>query len=159
MGSEGQQQGYQKLVAWQKADDLAVEIYHLARALPREERWLANQMCRAAVSVPANIAEGYDRKSPKEYIQALFTARGSLAEVEYYIHFSGRVHLIDDHKRMALDELRKEAARLLFLLIKALRTKYGTQRGGGELRESSPNYGQPDELDSWNDDPLDPLTP
>ena len=133
-----------------------MEIYHLARALPREERWLANQMCRAAVSVPANMAEGYDRKSPREYLQSLYIAGGSLAEVEYYIHFMHRVRLIDDEARKALEGSRKKAASLLFLLIKALRTKYGTQRGGGALRESSANYGQPDDLDSWDDDPLDP---
>ena len=83
-GSGGEQPGYRQLVAWQKADDLAVQLYSIAKRLSRDDHWLADQIRRAAVSAPANIAEGYDRKSLKEYMQALYIARGSLAEVEYY---------------------------------------------------------------------------
>lgn len=146
MGSKGKQVGYQQLLAWQKADDLAVAIFNITRTLPPATRWLTDQACRAALSVPANIAEGYNRKSPKEYLQALNIARGSLAEVEYYIHFMRRVQLIDDTTNERIEKSRSEAAGLLFLLIKALRAKHGANPDGRSLRETSPPYDHPDPL-------------
>ncbi len=148
MGSKGQQVGYKQLLAWQKADDLAVAAFNMARTLPPGTRWLADQACRAAVSVPANIAEGYSRKSPREYLQALNIARGSLAEVEYYIHFMRRTELVDDATGERIEKAQSEAAGLLFLLIKALRAKNEKSASGNYIRETGPPY-----------DPFDPLTP
>ena len=75
--------GYRELIAWQKAMDLVPMTYQLLRKLPREETYaLADQIRRAVVSVPANIAEGQARKHHKEFQQHLSIARGSLAEVD-----------------------------------------------------------------------------
>ncbi|MDO8617223.1 MAG: four helix bundle protein [Dehalococcoidia bacterium] len=142
MGSEERRPGYHGLQAYQKADDLAVAIYSFCGKLPARARFLADQSCRAAVSVPANIAEGYDRKSPKEYLRALWIARGSLAEVEYYIHFMQRVKLVDHPTAAGLENLRGETARLLFSLIRALRLKYEGTDAGGTLREGQAPYGE-----------------
>jgi four helix bundle protein len=74
---------YTDLVVWQKAMDLAVDIYRLTREFPREELYgLTSQMRRCAVSVASNIAEGKGRFSKKELVQFLYRARGSLLELE-----------------------------------------------------------------------------
>ena len=70
------------LIVWQKAMDLTTEIYRLVKFLPREETYaLSDQMRRAAVSIPSNIAEGHGRNSNKEFANFLSIARGSLTEL------------------------------------------------------------------------------
>ena len=74
---------YRELVVWQRAVDLVVEVYKIIRTLPAEEKYaLSDQMRRAVVSIPSNIAEGYARKAPKDYARFLVIARGSCYEVE-----------------------------------------------------------------------------
>ena len=73
---------YKDLLVWQKSTDLVVEIYRVAKLLPKEELYaLSNQMRRAAVSIPSNIAEGQARASQKEFVQFLSIAKGSNAEL------------------------------------------------------------------------------
>lgn len=81
------------------------------------------QVARAAISVPANIAEGYCRGSLKDYLRFLESARGSLGEVEYYIHFLMRNDLIDSVTHSALSTLLSETGSLLFGLIQSLKRK------------------------------------
>lgn len=77
---------YKDLRAWQQAFALVREVYSVTESLPSTEAYgLTSQIRRAAVSVPANIAEGYSRTSRKEYIQFLSIARGSLSELETLI--------------------------------------------------------------------------
>ena len=67
---------YEDLIVWQKAMDLTVEIYRLVKFLPREETYaLSDQMRRAVVSIPSNIAEGHGRSSTREFINFLYIAR------------------------------------------------------------------------------------
>src|SRR5215211_1022965 len=74
---------YRELTVWQKAMEVAKEVYRLAPLLPREETYgMRSQLTRAAVSIPANIAEGWTRESDKEKAQFLSVAQGSLAETE-----------------------------------------------------------------------------
>jgi len=74
------------LLAWQQSIALVKVIYHLTASFPQSELYaLTNQMRRAAVSVPANIAEGMARNSTKELLQFLTIARGSLSELETYL--------------------------------------------------------------------------
>lgn len=78
----GMPQGHEKLVAWQRADDLFVAIHGFAATLPIEERYgLTSQMRRAAYSVPANIVEGMARRSIRDRLRFLNIAEASLAEV------------------------------------------------------------------------------
>lgn len=141
-GPGNKEQGFRRLTAWQRADDLACETFRIASLIPPDHRWLRSQVSRAAVSVPANIAEGYSRGGLKEYARFLDIARGSLGELEYYIHFLRRNHIIDDESMGALDSLRAETARLLFGLIQSLRQKIG--EGGewqrGRVGEDSLSY-------------------
>ena len=77
---------YRELTDWQKAMDAAKEVYRLAPQLPREETYgMRSQITRAAASVPANIAEGWNRESEKETAQFLSVAQGSLAEAETFL--------------------------------------------------------------------------
>ncbi|WP_206751898.1 four helix bundle protein [Luteimonas cucumeris] len=74
--------GYRDLVVWQRAMDLVPAVYAVARALPKEETYaLGDQLRRAVVSIPANIAEGQARQHRKEFLQYLAIAKGSLAEL------------------------------------------------------------------------------
>ncbi len=76
-------QSYKNLIAWQKAMQFVAVIYRETRQFPKEERYgLTNQLRRAAVSVPSNIAEGQARFSQKEFKHFLSQARGSLVEIE-----------------------------------------------------------------------------
>ena len=83
---------YKKIEAWKLADDLAVRVYEITRGFPKEELYgLTSQLRRAAVSVPANIAEGSARGSKKDYLHFLYIARASLTEVQYLLHLAGRL--------------------------------------------------------------------
>lgn len=74
---------YKDLIVWQKSVKLVSAIYQLTRKFPRFEQFgLASQMQRAAVSIPANIAEGYGRNTKNEYANFLRIAHGSLTELE-----------------------------------------------------------------------------
>ena len=74
---------FKDLIVWQKAYKLVLEIYLMTKAFPKDEMYgLAQQMRRAAVSIPSNIAEGYGRRHKAEYRQFLSIAYGSLLELE-----------------------------------------------------------------------------
>ena len=114
---------YQSIKAWQLADNLAVAVYAVTQDFPVEERFgLISQMRRASVSVAANIAEGSSRSSQKEYFQFLSIARGSLSELRYYLHLVNRLGYLNAQKHVQLDGLCDEAARVLYGLMKAVRT-------------------------------------
>jgi four helix bundle protein len=74
---------HKDLIVWQKAMALVTDVYASTAAFPRQEMYgLTNQLRRAAVSVPSNIAEGKGRLSKREYVQFLSRARGSLLELD-----------------------------------------------------------------------------
>ncbi len=105
-------------LAWQKLDDLAVVVYQVTKAFPAEERYgLVAQMRQAAVSAPANVAEGSGRESARDRLRFLYVARGSLAEVEYYLHLATRLGYLKGEQRDHAVELRREAGRTLHGLI------------------------------------------
>jgi four helix bundle protein len=110
---------YRNNKAWQKADELVMEIYDATRGFPQEELYvLTSQMRRAAISVAANIAEGTGRKTEKDYLRFLYQARGSLTELEYYIHLSVKLGYLSNGGFDGLRETRDEAGRVLQGLIK-----------------------------------------
>ncbi len=74
---------YKELIAWQKGVELVKLVYATARQFPKDERYrLTDQMTRAAVSVPSNVAEGFGRTTKKDFAHFLSQARGSLYETE-----------------------------------------------------------------------------
>jgi four helix bundle protein len=86
---------FEDLEVWQKAIDLAVEIYSITKTYPKEELYaLSNQMRRAASSISANIAEGYGRYNIKEKTQFYKIANGSLLEVKSFCYLSQKLGYI-----------------------------------------------------------------
>lgn len=115
---------YKELDVWQKAVDLAVEIYRVTEGFPREEKFgLTGQVRRAAASVPANIAEGWGRGSTKEYTQFLFVARGSLLEVETHLVIAQRLQYLKQSQMVGLEAETTSIGRMLNGLIHALRAR------------------------------------
>ena len=112
---------FKNIKAWQFADKLITNIYKLTKDFPKEEVYgITSQLRRAAVSVPANIAEGATRNSDKEYVQFLYIAKSSLAEVEYLLHLSHNLAYLQDTNYNELDGLRVECAKTLYGLITAV---------------------------------------
>jgi four helix bundle protein len=111
---------YQQLIVWQKAFDLSIMVYHLTDLLPRSEQYgLCSQMRRSAVSVPSNIAEGYDRRSRKEYVSFLQIALGSSSELETQLLITQKVYNIEVQEALLLlIEVRK----IIKTIIKKLLT-------------------------------------
>jgi four helix bundle protein len=114
-------EGFKKLAVWQKAYNLVLDIYRFSQTFPDSERYgLTSQIRRAAVSVPANIAEGSERQHKKEFLQFLSIARGSLGEVETYLLLAKDLGYINGDKFNDLDDQRKETGRILRGLYKSL---------------------------------------
>ena len=109
---------HKDLIVWQKAILLTQVIYSLTKQFPRYEVFgLTNQIRRAVISVPSNIAEGFNRGSDKEFIYFLKVAKGSAAEVETQLIISKKLNYInDDDVKPALD-LYNEIVRMLGTLI------------------------------------------
>jgi len=118
-----EERGYKKLRTWQKADDLACAVFGEMARSPQKPRWLVSQVTRAAVSVPANIAEGNSRGALGDYLRFLDIALGSPGELEYYLHFMRRNALLTAQAADQLDALQSETGRLLVGLFKALKAK------------------------------------
>ena len=109
---------YTKIKAWQLADELALLVYTATKKFPKSEIWgLTSQMRRAAVSVPANIVEGSARKNRKEYLQFLYIAISSLAELEYYIRFTKELGYLDTNEYEELWAKSQESLKTLRGLI------------------------------------------
>ncbi|MDR3643168.1 MAG: four helix bundle protein [Candidatus Doudnabacteria bacterium] len=111
---------YKNLTAWIKAIELVQEIYVITDKFPKMELYiLVNQMLRAAISVPSNIAEGYRRNHRLEYIQFLSIAIASAAELETQLIIAkNRYPLVDYQKaEILLDEIQ----RLLYVTIRSLK--------------------------------------
>ena len=104
--------------------DLTVEIYKLVKYLPSEETYaLSDQMRRAVVSIPSNIAEGQGRNSDKEFIQFLAIARGSLWELETQIEICARLGYIDQGLATNVYGLTSEISKMINALSNSLKSK------------------------------------
>ena len=116
-------QGYKELIVWQKAMDLVEAIYRVTQSFPRSEVYgLANQMQRAAVSVPSNIAEGHGLKQTQAYIRHIAIASGSLAELETQLEISDRLGYLPSDERTVIAQAN-EVGRMLSGLRQSLRSK------------------------------------
>lgn len=115
---------FKELIVWQKSRIFVVKAYEATKDFPKDEMYgLRNQLRRAAVSIPSNIAEGHRRGTSKEFIQFLKIARGSLAESETQIILSNDLKYINDEvSNQLLDDI-DEIGRILNGLISSLGEK------------------------------------
>ncbi len=121
--------GYQQLVVWQKSIDLTEEIYKIVKYLPSSELYaLSNQMRRAVVSIPSNIAEGHSRRSTKEYINFLVIARGSVSELETQLIICRRLNFLAEEQIVLPMRLCAEIGRMINALIEKLSEKTRNQK-------------------------------
>ncbi|WP_293139668.1 four helix bundle protein [Okeania sp. SIO3I5] len=87
---------FKDLKIWQKGMDIAEKSYFLTKLFPKDELYgMVQQIRRSAVSIPANIAEGYGRRYTGEYLRFLNVAQGSINELETHLILSGRVGLCE----------------------------------------------------------------
>ena|SRR5688572_25253379 len=116
---------HRDLIVWQKGVSLAVEIYHLTRKLPKEERFvLRDQMKRAAVSIPSNVAEGHGQVSKGAFVRHLGIARGSLHEVDTLLEITKELDYLDDAAQEKARLLLDEEGRMLWVLMQRLGTRH-----------------------------------
>jgi four helix bundle protein len=115
-------ESYRNLIAWQRAMQLVTGIYEATRAFPRDELYgLTNQLRRAAVSVPSNIAEGQARFSRKEFHHFLSLARGSLVEIETQLFIAQNLGYLSMKQGHPLLTETAELGRILNGLIASVR--------------------------------------
>ena len=112
---------YEELIAWQKAMLLAKNVYRIQKVLPKEEIYaLGDQIRRAAVSIPSNIAEGFGRETDKDFRHFLSMARGSLFEVQTQLELAERLNYVtvSDETKQHITRISK----MLYSIIHKLRT-------------------------------------
>ncbi len=102
---------FQDLIVWQKAHQLVLGVYQYSASFPKHERYgLRNQLRRSAVSIPANIAEGFKKRTRPEKARLLNIAQGSLEETRYYLILSRDLEYGDTNQ--LVDQL-EEVSKLL----------------------------------------------
>jgi four helix bundle protein len=112
---------FKDLKIWQKGMDIAEKCYFLTKSFPRDELYgMVQQIRKSAASIPANIAEGYGRRSTAEYIRFLNIAQGSVNELETHIILSERVGLSEQKHIEKIISLLREESRMIIALIKKL---------------------------------------
>mgnify|MGYP001617152300 CR=1 FL=1 len=112
---------FKELLVWQKAVDLAVEIYKITKQFPTDERFgLTSQMNRSAVSVPSNIAEGAGRNTDGEFKNFLGIATGSSLELETQLIIANRLNIVNEEDFKQTSKGINEIQNMLFGLKKSL---------------------------------------
>jgi four helix bundle protein len=112
---------HKNLIVFQKADELAFQIYKITESFPKNEMFgLTSQIRRSTLSVPTNIVEGYARRSKKELIQFINVALGSLAETEYLLDFSIRLGYFKPNDNR-IEKLIEEAGKLLWSFYRSVK--------------------------------------
>ena len=113
---------HRKLDVWNEAMDLVVVLYEITGAFPKTETYaLADQLRRAAVSIPSNIAEGAARQTKKEFVQFLHIARGSASEIDTQLEVAHRLNYIGDEVKSEVNARLDAIGRMLTGLIRSVR--------------------------------------
>ncbi len=117
-----QVRSFRDLVVWQKGLDLAAEVYSLTTQFPRSEQFrLVDQITRSAASVAANVAEGHERGTRKDYANFVAIARGSLAETQTFLFLAERLGYVAPERCRAVQTLAEEVSKMLNSLLLRLR--------------------------------------
>ena len=114
-------EGFEKLEVWRKGSRLAIDIY---RAFSEcRDFGFKDQICRAAVSVPSNTAEGYERNSPGDFIRFLNIAKGSIGELRTQLYIAKELDYLDKENFQDLLKRSREISAMLSGLIKSVQSK------------------------------------
>jgi len=113
---------FRKQKVWQKAHDLALEVYRVTEAFPKTELFgLTSQIRRAGVSIPANIAEGCGRDTDADFARFLQIAMGSASELEYHLLLAHDLEFLSDPDYERLNNKTTEVKQMLTSFIKKLK--------------------------------------
>ncbi len=112
-------QKFEDVIAWQKAQDFAVDVYRTFSAI--KDYSFKDQICRAAVSISNNIAEGFDRNSNADFSRFLFISIASCSEVKSMLHLAERLKYISTEQKKDLFEKAEEVSRIIRGLIKSMK--------------------------------------
>lgn len=105
---------FRDLIVWQKGHKLVLDVYCITKDFPKEERYgLASQLRRSVISIPTNIAEGFKRKSKKDFAHFINMAEGSLEETKYHILLAKDLDYIKNDVFMNLSSGFDEIGRML----------------------------------------------
>jgi four helix bundle protein len=114
-------QSYEDLEVWQLAMTLAEQCYQLTAVFPRDEAYgLTAQIRRAAVSIPANIAEGYGRNQTGNFLNFLRIAQGSVRELETHLLLAARLKVADAERAAPCREVAIRVSKMLRALIRSI---------------------------------------
>jgi four helix bundle protein len=114
-------QSFRDLVVWQKSLELAVRCHRVAKRFPRDEQpALGYQTRKSSLSIPSNIAEGFARHSTASYVQHLWTAHASGAELQTQLLVGSRIEIVSEAEASVLIADAEEVGRMLHGLVASL---------------------------------------
>lgn len=112
---------FEDIKAWQKAQDLAVSVYQVCNSI--KDYGFKDQLCRAAVSISNNIAEGFDRKTDADFSRFLYFSLASCSEVKSMLYLAEKIKYITSAKRDDLIDQTVEISKIITGLIKSIKPK------------------------------------
>ena len=128
---------YKQLDTWQQAMTLIERCYDVTSAFPRSETYgLTNQIRRAAVSIPSNVAEGFCRRKTKAYANHVSIALGSHGELETCLELAARLGFLSREKLDVLEQVTTSVGSLLSGLHRSLEEKIAREKAAGSSRSS-----------------------
>lgn len=111
-------QSYKDLIVWQKSIDLVKKIYEITSKFPKSEMYgIIMQIRRSSISIPSNIAEGYGRKSHKEYLQFYAIAYGSALELETQLIIAKQLGFASEGEFQKIEALLTEIIKMLYVMV------------------------------------------
>ncbi|MFQ5696445.1 MAG: four helix bundle protein [Terriglobia bacterium] len=121
---------FRELEVWQKAHALALDVYRVTEGFPDRERFgVVAQLRRAATSIPANIAEGFGRRTTRELLQCLTISNGSLEETRYFLILGSDLNYMTQEECRHLDQQCDSVAQMLSALARSLRNRTDSSHG------------------------------
>ena len=115
---------YKELIVWQKSIDLVIMVYKIVKLLPKEELYsLSDQMRRAVISIPSNIAEGQQRNTTKDFLRFLSIAKGSLGELETQLIICEKLGYLTTEQTQPIVAQCTEISKMLNALISKIQNQ------------------------------------
>ena len=120
---ESSTKSFESLIMWREAHKVTLRVYELTKSFPKEELFgLTSQFRRAAISISANIAEGYKKRGSADKLRFMNISQGSLEECRYYIILSKDLGYISESERLELETLISRTSYLLNTYCKKIIT-------------------------------------